>query len=256
MLKKLIKYDLLWINKIMLIYFSISIIICILTRISSLNTSSSIGNIIYQILKGVSISCFASVLINSVIRVWVRFRNSIYKDESYLTHTLPISKNTLYNSKILSSIISVIISLLVIIISFIIAFLNKDIINTIKIIFNNNSFIIIGMILTVILEIIYMSYCGIMGILLGNSSNNNKTLKSVFIGISLYFIMQLIILGIIYIIGFFNSDISLLFKEYTSTIMDSSFKTLILIVDILYLIIITILYFIGKKIFNKGVNVE
>ena len=244
MLKKLIKYDLLWINKIMLIYFSISIIICILTRISSLNTGSSIGNIIYQILKGVSISCFASVLINSVIRVWVRFRNSIYKDESYLTHTLPISKNTLYNSKILSSIISVIISLLVIIISFIIAFLNKDIINT------------IGMILTVILEIIYMSYCGIMGILLGNSSNNNKTLKSVFIGISLYFIMQLLILGIIYIIGFFNSDISLLFKEYTSTIMDSSFKTLISIVDILYLIIITILYFIGKKIFNKGVNVE
>ncbi len=188
MLKKLIKYDLLWINKIMLIYFSISIIICILTRISSLNTSSSIGNIIYQILKGVSISCFASVLINSVIRVWVRFRNSIYKDESYLTHTLPISKNTLYNSKILSSIISILISLLVIIISFIIAFLNKDLINTIKIIFNNNSFIILGMILTVILEIIYMSYCGIMGILLGNSSNNNKILKSVFIGISLYFI--------------------------------------------------------------------
>ncbi len=255
MLKKLIKYDLLWINKIMLIYFSISIIICTLTRISSLHTSSSIGNIIYQILKGVSISCFASVLINSVIRVWVRFRNSIYKDESYLTHTLPISKNTLYNSKILSSIISVLISLIVIIISFIIAFLNKDIINTIKIIFNN-SFIIIGMILTVILEIIYMSYCGIMGILLGNSSNNNKTLKSVFIGILLYFVMQLIILGIIYIIGFFNTDIGLLFKEYTTTIMDSSFKSLILLVDTLYLIIITILYFIGKKIFNKGVNVE
>ena len=54
----------------------------------------------------------------------------------------------------------------------------------------------------------------------------NKTLKSVFIGISLYFIMQLLILGIIYIIGFFNSDISLLFKEYTTTIMDSSFKSL------------------------------
>jgi len=38
--------------------------------------------------------------------------------------------------------------------------------------------------------------------------------------------------------------------------MNSSFKTLILIVDTLYLIIIIILYFIGKKIFNEGVNVE
>ncbi len=256
MLKKLTKYDLIWINKVMVIYYLIMVTVCVLTRIASFNTSTTIGNIIYQILKGVSISCFASVLINSVIRIWVGFRNSIYKDESCLTHTLPVSKNTLYNSKILSSIISILISLLVIIISFIIAFLNKDLINTIKIIFNNNSFIILGMILTVILEIIYISYCGIMGILLGNSSNNNKTLKSVFIGISLYFIMQLLILGIIYIIGFFNTDISLLFKEYTTTIMDSSFKTLILIVDILYLIIITILYFIGKKIFKKGVNVE
>ena len=101
MLKKLIKYDLLWINKIMIIYFMISIIICTLTRIASLNTGTSIGNIIYQILKGVSISSIASVLINSVIRVWVRFRNSIYKDESYLTHTLPVSKCILYNSKII-----------------------------------------------------------------------------------------------------------------------------------------------------------
>ncbi len=256
MLKKLIKYDLIWINKIMLIYFIISIIICTLTRIASLNTSTSIGNIIYQVLKGVSISCFASVLINSVIRVWVRFRNSLYKDESYLTHTLPISKCTLYNSKVISSLISVFISLLVILISFIIAFLNKDLINTIKMIFNNNSFIIIGMILTVILEVFYMIHAGILGILIGYKSNNNSLLKSVFIGIILYFVMQLIILGIVYIIGFFNTDISVLFKEASNTIMDSSFRTLILAVDILYIMFIIIMYFIGKKIFNKGVNVE
>ena len=256
MLKKLIKYDLIWINKIMLIYFIISIIICTLTRIASLNTSTSIGNIIYQVLKGISISCFASVLINSVIRVWVRFRNSLYKDESYLTHTLPISKCTLYNSKIISSLISVFISLIIILISFIIAFLNKDLINTIKMIFNNNSFIIIGMILTVILEVFYMIHAGILGILIGYKSNNNSLLKSVFIGIILYFVMQLIILGIVYIIGFFNTDISVLFKEASNTIMDSSFRTLILAVDILYLVFIIIMYFIGKKIFNKGVNVE
>ena len=256
MLKKLCKYDLIWINKIMLIYFAISIIICILTRIASLNTSTSIGNIIYQILKGVSISCFASLLINSVIRVWVRFRNSLYKDESYLTHTLPISKSTLYDSKIISSLISVFISLVVILISFIIAFLNKDLINTIKMIFNNNSFIIIGMILTVILEAFYMIHAGILGILIGYKNNNSSLLKSVLIGISLYFVMQLIILGIIYIIGYFNTDIGILFKEATNTIMDNSFRTLILAVDILYIVFIIIMYFVGKKIFNKGVNVE
>ena len=256
MLKKLLKYDLIWINKLMIIYFLISLIICTLTRIASLNTSTSIGNIIYQILKGVSISSFASVLINSVIRIWIRFRDSIYKDESYLTHTLPVSKCTLYNSKIISSLISVLLSLMVILIGFIIALLNKDLINAIKMIFNNNSFIIIGMILTVVLEVFYMIYSGILGILIGYRSNNHSMLKSVFIGITLYFTMQLIILGIIYIIGYFNTDIGILFKEATNTIMDSSFRTLILAVDIIYVVFILIMYFIGKKIFNKGVNVE
>ena len=256
MLKKLTKYDLIWINKVMIIYFTILVIMCILTRIASYNTGTSIGNIIYGILKGVSISCFASVIINSVIRVWIRFRNSIYKDESYLTHTLPVSKNTLYNSKVISSTVSVIVSLTIILLGFIIAFLNKDLINTIKLIFENNHFIILGMVLTVILELIYMIFSGILGILLGYKGNNHRVLNSVLIGISFYYIMQLIILGIIYIIGYFNSDIGILFKEASNTIMQSSFKTLIVVVDMLYLIFIFIMYFIGKKIFNKGVNVE
>ena len=256
MLKKLTKYDLIWINKVMVIYFIISIISCILTRIVSYHTGTTISNIIYGVLKGIAISSFASVIINSVIRVWLRFRNSIYKDESYLTHTLPVSKSTLYNSKLISSLISIFISLLVVAIGFIIGFLNKDLTNTIKTIFNSNSFIIIGMIITVILEVFYMVYCGIIGILVGHKGNNHKILNSVLLGIGLYYIMQMLIIGIIYIIGFFSSDISMLFKEATTTILDSSFKTLIIITDILYLVFIIILHFIGNKIFSKGVNVD
>ena len=74
--------------------------------------------------------------------------------------------------------------------------------------------------------------------------------------IALYFVMQLMILGIVYVIGYFNADIGVLFKEVTNTIMDSSFRTLIITVDIIYLVFILIMYFVGKKILNKGVNVE
>ena len=256
MLKKLTKYDLIWINKVMVIYYLIMITVCILTRIASFNTSTTIGNIIYQILKGVSISCFASVLINSVIRIWVGFRNSIYKDESYLTHTLPVSKNTLYNSKIVSSLISIFLSIIVIVIGFIIAFLNKNLMTTIEMIFNSNSLIIIGMFICIVLEMVYMIISGILGILLGYRTKDHKVLNSVLIGISFYYIMQMLILGIVYIIGYFNSDIGVLFKEASNTIMDSSFSTLVVAVNILYLIFIVIMYFIGKKIFNKGVNVQ
>lgn len=40
-----------------------------------------------------------SSLINGLMRSWVRFITNIYKDESYLTHTLTIEKKDIYLSK-------------------------------------------------------------------------------------------------------------------------------------------------------------
>ena len=55
-------------------------------------------------------SMVASILINTMMRSWIRFRDSIYKDESYLTHTLPVTKNNIYNSKFLQTLIFFVIS--------------------------------------------------------------------------------------------------------------------------------------------------
>ena len=257
MLKKLIKYDLIWINKIMVIYFVIALICSGLTRVMSFFDTSFIGNILYQIIKGVTISAFASCIINSIIRIWVRLRNTTYKDEGYLVNTLPVSKKLLYNSKMISSILSILVCILVIILCFIIAFLNSDIIDFIKNMFSNSSFIIVGIIITIILEINYMMYCGITGILLGHKKNSKRTLRSVIIGIGAYFFLQLIILGITYFIGLFNSDISALFNS--NLVIDSNInaiKALIIVVDILYLIIAMGMYLVGKKVFIKGFDVE
>ena len=259
MIKKLMKYDLIWINKFMLIYFSITGILTILTKISEIFNSSFVGNIIYLVLRGCLISAFVSVLINCVIRIWVRFNNNLYKDESYLTHTLPVEKNTLYNSKIISSVLSLLLSLIVIVICFMIVFLNNDLINVFKNIFSTTDGVIIfiGIVLIAILEFIYMMGCGLIGIILGNRSNNNKTIKSVFIGIASYFIIQIFIVIIAYLTSALNTDLNSLFTSNLSNIPNlSSIKMLILIVNILYIIFITCMYFIGKKIFNKGVNVE
>ena len=259
MLKKLMKYDLIWINKFMLIFFSISLIICTLTRIMSNFTTSFIGNTIYLILRGCAISCFISTIINCAIRIWAKFRISLYKDESYLTHTLPVSKNTLYNSKVLSSITSVVISLFATIICLCIAFLNKDVINYIKELFSDKetSFIVISLFITVILEMIYMIFSGLIGILLGHKSNNHRILKSVLIGIGLYYILQIILLGIIYSIGLLNTNINDLFIS-TDNIknISESLKSLVIIANIIYTLFIISMYYIGKKIFNKGINVE
>ena len=258
MLKKLVKYDLKWINKLMVVYFVIALIFSILTRITSLNTASFAGNLLYSIVRGFTISAYASCIITCAMRIWVRVNNNTFKDEAYLTHTLPVEESTMYNSKILSSLISVLLSVVVIIICLVIAFLNKDIINYLKDTFTNKDylFITISLVITFILEMIYMVNCGIMGILLGHRSNNNRTMKSIVFGILLYFMMQVILLVIIYLIGLFSTDIKVLFDTVFNEKTVTSMKSLVIIVNILYLVFIVGMYFIGKMIYNKGVDVD
>ena len=90
MLNKLLKYDLKYMVKNMSIFYILSIFFAITTRILFNLKQSVIINIIGQISVGCMFAMLANTLINTIMRSWVRFRDSIYKDESYLTHTLPV----------------------------------------------------------------------------------------------------------------------------------------------------------------------
>ena len=258
MLKKLIKYDLKWINKLMLVFFAVAAILSLFTRITGLNTSSFAANILHTIVLGFTLATYALCIFGCEMRIWVRFRNNTYKDESYLTHTLPVAESTMFNSKMISSIISIILCVVVVIICAAIGFLNKDTINYLKDMFNNKDtvFMIGSFLLTFILETTYIVNCGILGILLGHRSNNKRTLKSIVIGLVLYFIMQNIILGIIYLVGLMSNDIAVLFSNNLSDNIIVGMKKMVIIVNVLYLVIIAAMYFVGKKIYNKGVDVD
>lgn len=261
MLGKLIKYDLKWINKSLSVFFIISLILSVITRIVGLFDSSFIGNILYSILKGIcTTGCIAAIIINAVIRIWVRLGLNFYNDESYLTHTLPVSKSTLYDSKIISGIITMLISLVVIGISLLIVYLDGDMINKIKDIFSSGSIalIFINILIIIILEVMYLALCGIVGIIIGHRFNNGKKVKSILIGLGLYFLLQTIMLGIIFGISLLNNDISMLFSNTMSPDIkfEGAVKLLIIIVNIIYLVFNCGLYFVGKMLFKKGVNVE
>ena len=132
MLKKLLKYDLRWLLKIIVIFHGLGLFFAVTGRLIDLLPESLFFTIISAIFKGTSISMVVSSIINTIIRSWVRFTNNLYKDESYLTHTLPIKKETHFLSKVLSSIIVIAISVVVCIISLVIMYLNKNTIEIIK----------------------------------------------------------------------------------------------------------------------------
>jgi hypothetical protein len=68
----------------------------------------------------------------------------------------------------------------------------------------------------------------------------------------------MVIFAIIFICGLFNSDMNSLFSNELSNNInfEKAVKSLVIIVNFVYIIFITGMYLIGKCIFKKGVNVE
>ena len=263
MLKKLIKYDLENTYKVLMIFYILSLLFAILTRIFLNIDDSFIMNIIGKICSGVTISMIFNILINNLMRLWSRFKNNFYGDESYLTHTLPITKNTLYLSKVISSIITLFTSILVIGFTLFIAYYSKEnlaIIKNFLLPVANTYDVKIINILLAFLFIFFLEFAnalqsGYTGIILGHKMNNAKTGFSVLFGFGTYTITQIFVLLITFILALFNNDIMNLF--YTTEIINIDIiKNVIYLTIIIYTVTLFIGYFINLKLFNKGVNVD
>ena len=264
MLVKLLKYDLKYMIKNMSIFYILSIFFSLTTRLLFHIEQSVIINIISQISVGCMLAMIANTLINTIMRSWIRFRDSLYKDESYLTHTLPVTKNDLFNSKFILTLIFFFVSFLVVLLSLFIAYYSKEnwlqLTNFIKNIttgLNMNSFFFVTMfILIVFLEVFNAIQCGFYGIILGYKKNNNKIAYSVLFGFILYLISQSLVVLLIFIYGLFDSSIMNLFKTQEIILDVNAFKLLFILTSILYVFIIYSMTILCKKSLNKGVNVD
>ena len=263
MLKKLLKYDLEKTYKILIIFYSLSIFFSILTRIFLSIENSFILNIIGKFCGGVTISMIFNILINNLIRLWVDFKNNLYKDESYLIHTLPIDKKTLYLSKTLTAIITLFTSILVIALSLFIAYYSKENIELLKTILFPIANMYNSTILGVLLSFLFISFleifnglqAGYTGIILGHKMNNAKTGFSVLYGFISYMAIQVFGLLVIFITGIFNKDIMNLF--ITNEIINIDMVKMIINMALFtYLATAIINYLINLKLFKKGVNVD
>ena len=264
MLNKLLKYDLKYMIKNMSIFYILSLFFALTTRILFNMEQSVIINIIGQISVGCMFAMIINTLINTIMRSWIRFRDSLYKDESYLTHTLPVTKNELYNSKFIQTLIFFFISFVIILISLFIAYYSKEnwlaLTNYIKTITTglnmSTSFFITMAIIIVFLEVFNAIQCGFLGIIIGHKMNNGKLGYSVLFGFITYLLAQSIILLLVFIYGLFDSSVMELFKTTTINIDVKAFKVLAIISSLLYMLIIFIMSILCKKELNKGVNIE
>ena len=264
MLKKLIKYDLFWSAKLIIIFLGLGTIFTILGLLFALIPDSLLFEVIAGICKGTSVAMFANALFNSMFRSWARNVSNLYKDESYLTHTLPIDKNTHFASKVISQVILIVVTATLLLLAIYVMYINKDVLEFLKTYFEltsetlntSVSLLIIVFLLLVLLEFIYIAFCGNFGIVFGHTYNNNKMLMTVLFGILAYFVENIILLSIFLIVSIFNKDMHALIFDQSEIINYSFLMTVSYICIIVYAISSILLYFITNKKFNKGVNVD
>lgn len=263
MLKKLLKYDLKWIYKVIIIFYGLAITFSAFARLFNSIDNSLLFNVIGNICSSAAIAMLVSSLINTLMRSWVRFVRNIYKDESYLTHTLPAEKKTIYLSKVLSAIITSFTTILVIGGCLFICYYSKENIIALKNMLDiaatayNTTVINLILIISVILflELLFILLVGYVGIIIGHKSNKSKMFKSIVCGFITYITSTVGMLLMIYIVGLFNEDVMNIIKT-TDKINIDSIKIVLYFVIALYTLYVIILYIIGKKQLEKGVNVD
>lgn len=263
MLSKLLKYDLKWVYKLVVIFYILAFIFSVIGRGLSEIENSLVFNIVSQIAFGFAISMIISSLINSLMRLWARFVRNIYKDEAYLTHTLPVEKKAIFSSKVITGLICIFTTTIVALVCLFICYYSETNIEALKSVLElaattyNTTVLNLLLLVSVVLflEIMFILLIGYVGIILGHKSNKNKMARSIVVGFVLYFIFQTITLGLIGLYGLFNPQVMNLINT-TDIINVDAIKNVMYTGIGIYVAYIICLYCIGQKYLNKGINVE
>lgn len=255
------KYDIKNITKILWIMYVIALPLAVATRLLSLGKEIQIINILSKILLGCTFSAIANILVNTFVHILRVFIGNFYKDESYLTHTLPVTKQQLFFSKYFSSILVILASVLVCIVSLLITFYSKEFMQQAKAFLEYS---ISGFDIPVVLflsltgALLFLQICTIISMAFGaiikaNTYNEQRLFKGL-----LWFFLYYLGAGIIFFL--LTCLVFLVSGNITNLFAEEIPKNAILIlfgISISYYFVISVAYyFISLKLFKKGVNVD
>lgn len=263
MLKKVLKYDLRYIYKELVIFYALAIVFSLIGRGLGIIENSVIFGILSQFSLGLAVGMMLGSLINCMLKLWERFVKNFYKDEAYLTHTLPVEKKTLYLSKVLSSVITIFTTTIVIILCLFISYYSEANMENIKqmleIAASTYNLTVVSLLLLVcavlFFQMLFISITGYVGIIIGHRSTKSRMVKSLITGFVLYMLAQVISIVFVFVFGVFNADVMNLINT-TETINIDIIKYLMYGAIGLYFAYILVYYLLGKKQFEKGVNVD
>lgn len=260
MLGKVLKYDLKALCRYLIPLYAVLFGLGIMIRLLGFFDNVSIIAIIcgLMIVALVVLSCLSFVL-NGIFSVKYYLEN-LFKDEGYLTHTLPVKKGTLLFSKVLASLVTFSMTALVLIISLIVAFYQKGLfVDVVKVL----NLSIYGM--SVYEFLLFMIVYGVIGyvatilmvyaaVAIGYSRSSNKLVSSVVWGLIFYFVMEFLYLGLLGIIMIINP--TFISNLDNSVFMMKDLITFFSIFMVFTALIGGVYYYISYRFMDKKLNLE
>lgn len=260
MLGKVLKYDLKALFRCLIPLYVLLLGLGVMVRLLGFFDNISIIAIICGLMMvALVFLAVLSFVLTGIFSV-KHYLENLFKDEGYLTHTLPVKKGTLLVSKVLSSLITFILTALVLLVSLLIAFYQEGLFGDVIKAFNLSFFgtkvyeVILFMIVYGIiayLTTILMIYAAIA---IGFSRSSNKVVSSVVCAFVFYFVMEFIYLVIL-------SAIIVINPTFISNLDSEVFMMRDLICFFAIFMVLTALlggvyYYISYRYMNKKLNLE
>ena len=263
MLVKLMKHDLKSALKILSIFYGIGLLFAVLTRVFFAVENSALLNIFGKICSGVTISMIFNIIINNVLRMWGRFRENLYGDESYLTHTLPVKRTMHYMAKAVTSLVTLLVSTVVIVLLLFVAYYSKENMEILKAflfpVAQAYDFSVTGIVAValavVFLEILNTLQCGFTGIILGHRMNSGKIGFTVLFGLVIYMATSIVVVAVLAVAGIFSPDIMNVIVTADALSVDTV-KTVLWLSIGVYSALAVVFCIMNAKLLERGVNVD
>ena len=261
MLSKLLKKDLKRNMRWMWILFVSTIGFAILGRLVK-----ELGdNIIFFKILGIFFdSVFYSLAVNLILQPFLRnflnFSKSFYGDESYLTHTLPATKNQLVTSKFLTALIEICLGFACLVVSLLIMFFTPNFFKKLKLfvsmlISGNFSIGLVFTLFVVLVMVEFLMFITLIyfSIVIAYRSKEKRVLKTFLLTMALSFI-AITVLSVVMLVVLAINGVKL--SSATLILSSTSFISVMITGIFVYLAISILFYFLTRKEFNKGVNVD
>lgn len=261
MFSKLLKYDLkknmrwLWI-----LFLSTLVVAGVARGCKELSETVGFFVVLRIIFESLAYTLIANVIIQPFLRSFLNFSKSLYSDESYLTHTLPVTKSQVINSKFLTALIELVLAFLTVVVSLLIMFAGPGAVDFIKLLVSTlisgevSIFLVLTLFVVLVIIEFYMFISIIfLSIVIAYRSREKRVLKSFLYSAGFAFSFLAVLAGAMIVVLLLNkvdvlSSTLVLSKEVFFSVMATGI--------IVYSLACLLCWALTHREFKKGVNVD